>query len=381
MPEPRITRPTIVEIDLDNLAFNYHSARSFIGPEIKHMAVVKANAYGHGATECARRLEAEGVEWFAVATLEEGLELRSVGIVRPILCLGSFIYGQEELFLDNDITPIVYQLDHAESFNEAAHCRNSTADVHVKIDTGMGRVGVRFDEVANFVVCLKRFENLRIDGLMTHFAIAEDLARADFTNLQIDRFYEAVEVFRSNGFDPTFIDLANSPGAVIHPRSRGNMVRLGGILYGLGDDILPGDAVQPPRTPVLSLRSKIVHLKKLPVGEGIGYGLIFVTERETRIAVIPIGYYDGYRRGLSNRANVIINGAFAPVVGRISMDWILVDVTDISNAAIDDDVVLIGHQNGLSVTAENLAAILDTISYEITCGVGQRVQRRYVSRS
>ena len=381
MPSTQIHRPTVAVIDLDNLAFNYRSSRAFIGRDVKHMAVVKAEAYGHGAIECSRRLEAEGVDWLGVALPEEGGELRAAGIETPILCLGSFWKGQEELLLDNRITPVVYQLDHAESMNSAAGRHGISADVHIKIDTGMGRVGVRFDEVAQFSAKLKAFKNLRIDGLMTHFAAADDLKQNDFTELQIKRFYDAVDVFRNDGFDPTFVDLANSPGAVAHPKSRGNMVRLGGILYGLGDDILPTGVAKPELKPVLSLRSKIADLKLIPKGETLGYARTFTTERDSVIATIPIGYQDGYRRGLSNLARVIVDGSFAPVVGRVSMDWTLTDVTDIPSVKIGDDVILIGKQNGKEIKTEELAGILNTISYEITCGIGRRVPRRYVSRT
>ena len=376
-----IKRPTVAKIDLDNLASNYHSSRSFIGNEIKHMAVVKANAYGHGAVECARRLEDEGVDWLGVALAEEGIELREAGIEKPILCLGSFWVGQEDVLLDRQITPVIYQLDHAKAFDAAARSRNVRADIHIKIDTGMGRIGVRFDEVKEFAAKLKESSNLNVDGLMTHFASADDLAENEFTEMQISRFYDAVDIIKNEGFDPTYIDLANSPGAVVHPNSRGNMVRLGGILYGLGGDILPKNVDKPVLRPVLSLTSQITHLKRVPSGETLGYGRTFTTERDSVIAIIPIGYHDGYRRGLSNRAKVIIDRVYAPVVGRISMDWTLVDVTDIGNAKCGDEVILIGEQNGLAVAAEDLAATLDTISYEITCGISRRVERRYVSRT
>ncbi|MEP6848384.1 MAG: alanine racemase [Acidobacteriota bacterium] len=372
-------RPTIAKIDLDNLAFNSHASRQFIGDEIKQMAVVKANAYGHGAVECSRRLELEGIDWLAVALPEEGFELREAGIQTPILCLGSFWSGQEEFLIEHDITPVVYQLDHARSLNAAASKKQIIFDVHVKIDTGMGRIGVRFDEVKEFSACLKEFRNLRVDGLMTHFAAADDLAQNDFTDAQVSRFYDSADVFRNEGFEPTFIDLANSPGAVAHPNSRGNLVRLGGILYGLGGDVLPAGVDKPELKPVLSLTSAIAHIKKVSAGETLGYGRTFTTTRDSVIATIPIGYYDGYRRGLSNRANVIIKGALAPVVGRVSMDWSLVDVTEITDAAIGNEVLLIGQQNDLEIRAEDLASILETISYEITCGISRRVERQYTS--
>lgn len=374
-------RPTVAEIDLDNLALNYHSSRAFIGSHIKHMAVVKADAYGHGAIECAKRLATEGIDWLGVALPEEGVELRAAGIDVPILCLGGFWNGQEEILLDNKIVPVVYQADKAESLNAAARNRNVTVDVHIKVDTGMGRIGVRFDEVVEFSAKIKKLRNLHIDGLMTHFAAADDLNQNEFTSLQIKRFYEAVEIFRNDGFEPTFIDLANSPGAIVHPESRGNMVRLGGILYGLGGDVLPSGVDKPDLKPVLSLHSRITNLKRVKRGETLGYGRTFTAKDDSIIAAVPIGYEDGYRRGLSNCAKVIVNGVLAPVVGRVSMDWTLIDVTDVPNAALNRQVILIGEEKGLAIKSEDLASLLDTISYEITCGISRRVERRYVSRT
>jgi len=370
-------RPTIAEINLNNLAYNYRSSRSFIGTAVKYMAVVKADAYGHGAVECSRRLASEGIDWLGVALVEEALELRNAGIRTPVLCLGSFWPGQESVLIENDVTPVVYQLDRAERLNSAAAIIGRPIRIHVKIDTGMGRLGVRFDEVEDFVGRLRTLDRLRVDGLMTHFAVADELGGIAFTDLQIKRFYDSVEMFKNAGFDPTHIDLANSPGAVVHPASRGNMVRLGGILYGLGGDILPSGIAKPALKPVLSLRSRIAQLKRVPAGDRVGYGHLFTTKRDSLIAAVPIGYHDGYRRGLSNNAKVIVNGTFAPVVGRVSMDWITIDVTDVPGAAEEDVVILIGEQNGVSCKAEDLAAMVDTISYEITCGIGSRVERRF----
>ncbi len=333
------------------------------------MAVVKADAYGHGAVECSRRLESEGIDWLGVALPEEGVELREAGIRTPILCLGSFWPGQAPLVLDNRLTPVIYQFAAAAELNAAAGERDVIADVHVKIDTGMGRIGLRWDEVREFTGEIKRFTNLRLDGLMTHFASADDLAANDFTDLQISRFYESAAIFEEAGFSPTYLDLANSPATIAHPNSRGNMVRLGGILYGLGDDILPKNIEKPQLKPILSLRSRVSNLKKIPKGESLGYGRTFTTGRESLIAAVPIGYHDGYPRPLSNHARVIVNGVYAPVVGAISMDWTIVDVSDAPNVRIGDEVILIGESDNCRITAEDLAGILGTISYEITCGI------------
>jgi alanine racemase len=378
MLESKEQRPTRADINLDNLAFNFHSVKKFVGEKLKYMAVVKADAYGHNATRCAKRLEAEGVDWFGVALPEEGSELRRFGIEKPILCLGGFWNEQENMLLEHNLVPVVYQIERAESFDRAARKRGVISEIHVKIDTGMGRIGVRSDEVRDFADKLKSYKNLRVEGLMTHFAAADNLAENDFTNEQIRRFYEAVEIFQEKGFHSVYKDLANSPGAVAHENARGNMVRLGGVLYGLGGDVLPKEIDKPLLKPVLSLHSVIAQFKHVRKGESLGYSRAFTTRRDSVIATVPVGYHDGYTRRLSNLGRVIINGTYAPVVGKISMDWTIIDVTDVPGAKLGDEVILIGEQNGLKIDAEELARLTDTISYEITCGIDRRVERRYV---
>ena len=371
-------RPTYAEIELSNLIFNFNSAKDFVGKQLKYMAVVKADAYGHGAVESARALETAGVDCFGVAIVEEAIELRRNGIKNPVICLGGFWEGQEDLIIGNLLSPVVYRLDVAEKLNNAAIDKNAIIDVHLKIDTGMNRIGVRFDCVNEFSEKLLKFRNLNVKGVMTHFAAADDLAQNDFTKLQIKRFYDAVSILEAKGFRPLYKDLANSPGAVAHENSRGNLVRLGGILYGLGEDVLPKNIPKPEMKPVMSVRTKISCLKKVPAGETLGYSRTFQTKRDSIIATIPIGYYDGYRRNLSNKSRVIIRERFAPVVGNISMDWTIVDVTDIPGVEIDDAVTVIGRDGDLSVTAADLAEIGETISYEITCGISKRVRKIYI---
>ena len=370
-------RPTWSEINLSNLAFNFHSIKKFVGENIKYMAVVKADAYGHGALKCAERLEAENIDWFGVALPEEGIYLRENAISKPILCIGSFWAGQENLLLKYNLTPVIYQLEIARKFNQVAKEKGVIENIHIKIDTGMGRIGTRFDDIKALLEGLKKLKNIRIDGLMTHFASADDLNQNDFTNLQVRRFNDVVKIFESGGIYPTYKDLANSSGAIGHKNSHGNMVRLGGILYGLEDDVLPEGIDRPDLKSVLSLHSQIAHIKRVPKGESLGYNRTFETERDSVIATIPIGYHDGYRRGLSNKSRVIINGTFAPVVGRISMDWTILDVSDVPDVRHGDEVVLIGKQNGFRIKAEDLAGLVNTISYEITCGINQRVVKKY----
>lgn len=370
------TRPTATYIDLDALAHNFRVSKQFIGDDVKYMAVVKADGYGHGAVECAVRLESEGVDWFGVAIPEEGVELRQAGITKPILCLGSFWPGQEQLIVEHGLTPVIFSLDTARRLSEFVGGRG--VDIHVKIDTGMGRVGVRWPEARAFASGLKAFSNLNIVGIMSHLASADDPAQDEFTAVQIERFDAAIAAFEQEGHAPTVFDIANSPGSVRCSASRRGMVRLGGALYGLLSDILPGSAQRPQLRPVLSLRSRVAHIKDVPAGEGLGYGQTFHTARDSRIALVPIGYADGYPRAMSNAGRAVINGQFVPVVGRVSMDWTLLDVTDIERAAIGDEVFLIGGDGDVAVTAADLARELGTIGYEITCGISPRVPRVYV---
>ena len=379
MSKPQSHRPTVAKIDLDALAFNFQSVKKFVGEHISYMAVVKAGAYGHGATECAKQLEHEGADWFAVALPEEGIELRDAGITKPILCFGGCWPGQESALLDHKITPVIFSIETAKRLNKAALNRNLSADVHVKIDTGMGRVGIPWQESEAFAKELSSLSNLNVQGMMTHFASADDLSENEFTNLQIERLNNAVSTFRESGFSPEIIDLANSPGAVAHPNSLGNMVRLGGVLYGLGGDVLPKGIARPELKPVMSVTTEITQIKHVPKGESLGYGRTFVTERDSMIGTIPIGYHDGFRRALSNAGRVIVNGIFAPVVGRVSMDWTIIDLTDVPQVSLGDEVIVIGGQNGLTIKAEELAKQIGTISYEITCGISSRVQRVFIS--
>ncbi|HEX8706938.1 MAG TPA: alanine racemase [Pyrinomonadaceae bacterium] len=375
---PDAGRPTWAEIDLDALAANFHAVRERVGPEVKVMAVVKANAYGHGAVRCARRLAAEGADWFGVALPEEAIELRRAGVEQPILCLGGFWEGQEQAVLNDSLVPVVYRLEMIEALDRAARVMNRVADVHVKIDTGLGRLGVRYDEAGAFADALRRFQNIRVDGLMSHFAAADNPELDCFTNEQQARFRQAVEVFRERGHAPTYEDMANSAVTFAHPSARGNMVRPGGVLYGIWRDILPPLSEPPELRPVMSLRTRIMLLKHVHRGETLGYGCTFEASRETLAATIPIGYNDGYVRALSNRGRVIVRGHYAPVAGRISMDLTLLDVTDVPGVAVNDRVTLLGTDGGQAVPAEDIAMTAGTLSYEITCGISARVPRVYL---
>jgi alanine racemase len=382
-PETSGQRPTWAEINLDALARNYTIVKKQVGADVNVMAVVKANAYGHGAVRCAHRLEAEGADWFGVALPEEGIELRESGITKPILCLAGFWEGQAEACLEYKLVPTAYRLDMIAALDSAARARGRVADIHVKIDTGMGRLGVRFDEVYDFIDALKKFRNIRVDGLMTHFAAADEPSCGPLTRDQVSRFDRALAVFREQGFTPTYRHLSNSAGIFGQPAASGqlgsetggNMVRPGGVLYGLWRDILDPAHQDQDFQPVMSLHSRITLLKWVPAGETVGYGCTFEASRKTLVATIPIGYDDGYMRALSNRGHAIIRGVYATVIGRISMDLTLIDVTNVPDVQLDDEVVLLGQAGGLSITAEELGKIAGTLSYEVTCGIGGRVPR------
>ncbi len=349
-------RPTWAEIDLNNLAANVNHIKQRVSPAARVMAVVKANAYGHGAVECARKLV--NADWFGVALPEEGVELRAGGITQPILCLGGFWPGQAAMCIQQKLTPVVYRLDMIEALDQAAANAGAVVDVHVKVDTGMGRLGIRFDELSEFAAPLNRLRNVRIDGLMSHLAAADDASCQPLTRDQIHRFEESVTVFRDHGFRPTYLHLANSAGIFGHREAWGNMVRPGGVLYGLWRDVLPLSTSDANLLPVMSLHSRIILLKWVPPGETIGYGCTFEASRRSLIATVPVGYHDGYLRGLSNRAHVIVRGTYAPVVGRISMDLTLIDVTNVPSVELDDQVTLLGwnRQNAeLKIPAEELA--------------------------
>src|SRR5262245_14475190 len=369
-------RPTWAEISLPALKHNYLTIRNHLSAPAQLMAVVKADAYGHGAVECARALESINADWFGVALVEEGIELRRAGITRPIFCLGGFWRGQADDVIARDLTAAIYRLDQAEELNARAGALGRTVNFHLKVDTGMGRLGVQIDELAEFARALGQFDNVKLDGVMTHFAAA-DSAATEYTDRQIARYEAAVEILRDHGFDPSWRHLANSAGIHAYPQSHGNLARAGASMYGLTRDVLSPNLKPFDVRPVMSLHSRIVMLKAVPAGTPLGYGCAFTEARESRVATLPIGYADGLRRLLSNNGRVLLRGHFAPIVGRVSMDLTIIDVTDVPAAELGDEAILIGERNGLRPSPEDLAEQTGTISYEIVTGISARVPRVY----
>lgn len=371
-------RPTRAEINLTKLAENFRVLRRFVASNVKIMAMVKADAYGHGAVRCSQILQDEGADWFGVVTPEEAFELRKNGIEKPILTLQGFWRGQEKTLIENNITPAVFNFEQAESLNNAAAEMNLSAKIHVKIDTGMNRLGIRFDEAENFAERLKNLKNLEIEGLMTHFASADDAAENEFTALQTKHFDDAAQIFRAKGFNPTILDLANSPATLDHCETWAQMVRIGGALYGIGGDIFGCSKTFAKLQPIFSLKTEIMSLKNVYKGETVGYSRTFRAENDLVVAAIPIGYRDGLPRQLSNKGHVIVRGEFAPIVGRVSMDVVLIDVTKIPQVQLNDEVILIGKDCRRAVSTEDWAQMCGTISYQITCGITARVPKIFV---
>lgn len=377
------TRPTWAEVSLANLRYNFGVAQRHVGNGVTVCAVVKADAYGHGALECAQALEKEGAMWLGVTSLDEAIPLREAGIQSRILLMTGFWRGEEEEILHLGLTPTVWEPAQVALLEKAA-ARLGTAKhpVHLKIDTGMGRLGVAPEELPQVCAALKASPHLVMEGLSTHLAASEVLDAPSVAD-QLKRFEEVRGRLRKEGFDPAIVHAANT-GAVISQReSWFNMVRPGIALYGYylpferaGREV-SGSKLRLAVKPVLTWKTRVLSLREVKANQALGYGGTYVTKAPARIAVLPVGYADGLNRSLSSRGRVIVREHYAPIVGRISMDLTLADVTGLPGVAIGDEVVLLGSGDGLSVDAREHAALADTNVYEILCGISKRVPRKY----
>jgi alanine racemase len=366
-------RPTWAEIDLGAFERNLAAIAAPLPEGTRVIALLKANAYGHGAVELARRCTPDRVAMIGVALLEEALQLRTAGITLPILVLGPLSETQVRMALEHDVTMGVPGPEELEIIASVAKERD--VNVHLKLDSGMGRMGVVETELPRVVDILRSAPRLRIDALYTHFANASD-PNDPFTEYQLARFNSLVETLRQAGVSAPKHHAANS-AATVRGITPGDYVRTGIALYGAQplDEPPPTASRQPPTEPLMRWRTAIARLKELPPGHAIGYGTTFVTRRPSLIATLPVGYADGYDRRFSNRGEVLVRGQRAPVVGRVSMDLTTIDVTDVAGVSPGDEVVLLGD----GITAEELAGKLDTISYEVFCNVSARVPRVYRS--
>jgi alanine racemase len=363
-------RPTVAEIDLDAIRHNVR----LLKPETSElMAVVKANGYGHGATPVARAAVQAGATWLGVALVEEGLRLREEGIQAPILVLSELPPGSEEEALRATLTPTLYTAAGLRGVVSAAASLGLRPVGHVKVDTGMHRVGVAPDHATAYVRAALD-AGVHLEGLWTHFAVSDDPSDG-FTRVQLARFLEVSERLRALGVRPPYLHAANSGAVLNHPDAHLDLVRVGIALYGVS----PGDRIRSALRAAMTWRSAVSMVKRVGPGEGVSYGLRYRTEGDTTLATVPVGYADGYRRALSNRGPVLIRGRRYRVAGTVTMDQLVVDCRD-DPVEPGDEVVLIGRQGGAAVTAEELATLCDTIAYEIVSGVGDRVPREYVSR-
>ena len=366
-------RPTVGEVDLGALEFNYRQIQKRIPAGVKLLAVVKADAYGHGAIPVSYKLEKLGVEYLGVAIPEEGVELRKGGIKTPILVLGGIFEGGVDPFFRFRLTPVLFKKDSLKFFSREAEKRRKKVKVHLKVDTGMGRLGVPFNLWADFLKEAIRFPNIEIEGLLSHFSMMDEEKR--YTHSQWKAFQRAVRIAKEMGISCPYLHMASSAILTAIPAYSANLVRPGIMLYGS----YPSPAFQNliPLKPVMTLKTRIHFLKSVPPGTRISYGGTFKTKRESLIATLPVGYADGYNRRLSNQGEVLIRGKRAPVVGRVCMDFITVDVTDIPHVSIGDEVILMGRQGKEQINAEEIAEKISSISYEVLCLIGKRVPRVY----
>ncbi len=368
-------RPTWVEIDVDAIAHNTRQVKEMIGPNVELMVVLKADAYGHGAARLARVVLSNGAERIAVASLSEAIGLRDAGISAPMLVLGYSPAWTARQALLNDVSVTLYDVDIARAFGRAAADLGRSAVVHVKVDTGMGRLGLLPNEVLPLLLDLEALPHLRVEGVFTHFSVADstDELHRDHTTIQLERFRDMLAKLDEARVCPPLVHAANSAAILTRPEAHFGMVRLGISLYGLD----PSSSVKCPTSfrRALSFKTTIAQVKHLPPGTPISYGNTYVTERQQTIAVIPVGYADGFRRAPHHWGEVLVRGHRAPIVGRVTMDQTMIDVTFVPGVRIGDEVVLIGRQGPDEITAEQVAERLGTINYEVVSGILARVPR------
>jgi len=368
-------RPTCAIIDTEALRFNYGQIKAGIPATTKMMAVVKANAYGHGAVEAATALEGLGCDFFGVAMPEEGALLRAGGIKAPVVVLAGVFPEQVAGLFTFDLTPVIFDIKTASLINDFAKAKGARKKVHVKIDTGMGRLGLMPADAGRFFDEFKAMANLELEAVLSHFSESESGDRS-FTEGQLALFLETVGRIRESGVDPGIIEIANSAAAASFPEASLNMVRPGIMLYGSYPAPRLRESIK--LKPAMSLKTSVLHVKTLEAGSPVSYSRSFVTKRRSAIAVLPIGYADGLSRALSNKGSVLVRGTRAPIVGKVCMDLTMCDVTGIPGVRAGDEVVVIGAQGEDRITAEELAEMAGTISYEVFCSISARVERRYI---
>jgi len=372
-------RPTRVEIDLNAIAHNIQAIRRKVGDRVKIMAVVKADGYGHGATEVAKVALQNRADYLGVAIPEEGVELRLSGIETPILILGLTSPHKVQEVIKYHLTQTVSTTELAEALSVEAQELGEIAKVHVKIDTGMSRIGVSPENAVHFVKQILELKAIELEGIFTHFSVSDSKDNAEdkiFTGLQIDKFKWVVAKLEENGIQIPIKHVANSAGVLNFP-SYFDMVRPGIIIYGLYYS--RGVAVAENLEPAMTFKTAIIYLKSVPPASSISYGRTYTTEKESIVATLPVGYADGYNRLLSNKGEVLVKGRRAPIVGRVCMDMTMIDVSHVPEVKIGDEVVLFGKQGDAEIPMDEIADKANTIVNEVACGIGKRVPRVYLS--
>lgn len=379
------TRPTWADVSLTALRQNFRTVQKHVGPGVTVCAVVKADAYGHGAVECSRALEGEGARWLGVTSLDEAIPLREAGIRANVLLMTGFWRGEESEIVRQHLTPTVWEAWHIQSLEKAAASQGVTRHpVHLKVDTGMGRLGVAVDQLPGVLRELKTAKHLLLEGISTHLADSE-IMDAPSVAVQERNFEAAQRMVRDAGMEPAFVHMANTGAVISRSETWNTMVRPGVALYGYylpfqraGREV-SGGTLRLPVKPILTWKTRILSLRNFGADQALGYGGTYVTKAPAHVAVLPVGYADGYNRQLSNRGRVIVREHYAPIVGRISMDLTLVDVTGIPGVGVGDEVILLGSVDGLSVDALEHAELANSTPYEILCNISKRVPRRYPS--
>ncbi|HUU50065.1 MAG TPA: alanine racemase [Nitrospinota bacterium] len=370
------TRSTFVEIDLDAFKENLLKVRAKVGSGIKILAVVKADAYGHGAFLLSKKALEVGADMLGVTIVEEGIELREKGIDAPILVMGGALENQVKYIIDYNLSFVLFSRRIADLLSSKAKEKGKVVKVHIKIDTGMRRLGIPCNEAVEFIKRIRDLQGIDIEGILTHLSCADEI-KSGFTDTQLSSFNKVLKEIDSIGLKVPLIHAANSAAIINYPESYFSMVRPGIMLYGS----CPGEKKRDIELkPVMAWKTRIIDISKVGKGEGIGYGQRYFTKRKSTIATLPVGYTDGYSRLLSNKGKVIIHGKKVPIVGTICMDMCMVDVSDIPNAKVGDEVVLMGRQENEKITAEEIADLMNTISYEVFCKVSKRVPRVYKER-
>ncbi len=377
-------RPVWAEVSLQAIVRNLRTIRRHIGPKPQILAVVKSNAYGLGAVPVAKALQKAGAERFGVTCANEGVELRESGIRKPILVLTGFWPGEEKRFITNRLTPSVTRLEDVRSLERAAKSARvkSRLKFHLKINTGMNRLGLLPSELNSFASALADCRHIELEGTFTHFASAEDFS-ARQTDEQEETFRKCLDRMRALGISPGIVHMANSGAICARPSTWGDMVRPGAIIYGYYQSFDPPQKGQEirdrlPVEPSLSLRARIITLRDLPTGQPVGYGARFVTERPSRIAVINAGYADGILRQRTNRGCALLRGHRVPLVGAISMDLTTLDVTSVPDAALGDIVTIYGRDGNAEIKVSDVAAEIGTVTSDLLCALGRRIPRYYV---